>query len=534
MMMTARSPVLLLLLLVVVGGLFFRGLLVADAIVLPFNHDVTVRAAVYSEASYTSNYDPEISQWSCVQCLKLPQSMRLISPVRWAVSSALTGVHMYAGLARDDTVVVAFRGSASASNWLTNVRFGLSEAWTSNERVHNGFLTAYEAFAAQMFDSVIGPIATNSNIRNFIFTGHSLGGAVVNVFMGHLLWAATNNQLPANHFLHRSNVNVYAITFGSPRTGNSDFSSMFRSRIQQVRASIGSWRVVNNRDPVPRVPGSFFSYSHVIREIYFDADGRMRECSTATGEDDSCSRGNRFSITSTGDHLHPSYLDLFERQLQSLFAQARRRRRSSVSGMLIDGVEGEECLPMNECEATCYRKRDTEVSDDWQKFIERAYSFSSEGEHNQTLVDHIIETSVSTTSDFFARINSTNTMHDGAAFDPTLAIALKGTVNKQCLNECTCLDCRCDGFKKLSDEESAAVGVVVAAVVCVSLFAAVVLYRKRKNIDDNNTNNINGNNDDDLNTVLLSSSSSLLEPQGEQHDTDSFSEKDTEVVDANV
>ena len=91
-----------------------------------------------------------------------------------------------------------------------------------------------------------------------------------------------------------------SITFGSPRTGNTQF--------MQYYAKIGAvqWRVTHDRDPIPHLPPQVpaTSFWHVATEVYFGSkDGYDYTVCDGTGEDQSCSAGF-MPLPSTRDHLH--------------------------------------------------------------------------------------------------------------------------------------------------------------------------------------------------------------------------------------
>ena len=149
-------------------------------------------------------------------------------------------------------VIVAFRGTMHAIDWLTDI-----EAWYSSfsqlrwldapgqGRVHHGIASACESIAgllSQELDAYRGwPI---------ILTGHSLGGAIAQLFAGCV--AAR---------LH----SVY--TFGGPRAGDGRWAEICGAFPPGSQLGQRTYRVVNQIDIVPRSPGLACGYRHAGVQI---------------------------------------------------------------------------------------------------------------------------------------------------------------------------------------------------------------------------------------------------------------------------
>jgi hypothetical protein len=100
--------------------------------------------------------------------------------------------------------------------------------------------------------------------RAYIVTGHSLGSALCTLFV------------IENREKGKFDVNMLC-TFASPRVGNAEFVSLFD------QLPITSWRIVNTRDIVPKVPlriPPFFNYCHVNTVYTFSSAGTVK-CSLA-------------------------------------------------------------------------------------------------------------------------------------------------------------------------------------------------------------------------------------------------------------
>lgn len=150
----------------------------------------------------------------------------------------------------DDVCVIAFRGTDSLKNWLTDgdkrmVKIGqVSEGAV---KVHEGFWNALE--------SVNLPDGCYYRTKKVYITGHSLGGALA--MLCAYKWV----------ILHDATV----VTFGQPRVGNKVFADYYDSTLGD-----NTLRVVHQCDIVPRIPihWLWWPYWHTKNNLYFDSDGK--------------------------------------------------------------------------------------------------------------------------------------------------------------------------------------------------------------------------------------------------------------------
>ena len=149
------------------------------------------------------------------------------------------------GSGLDDFAVLVFRGTHNLLDWLTNVKV-LPRAWDGPGKVHAGFRDAFESVwqAVDAFlDTIAGPV---------FYTGHSLGGALATL--------AAARRAPQALY-----------TFGAPRTGDAAFA---RALHTSGNIRVPTFRVVNNRDLVTRVPPVDLGFMHAGAVHYFTHDGR--------------------------------------------------------------------------------------------------------------------------------------------------------------------------------------------------------------------------------------------------------------------
>lgn len=174
-------------------------------------------------------------------------------------SELVKAVILDAGNAR----VIAFRGTASIRDWLTDL-----ESWRTataakggrtdigeGEEVHHGFLDAIVSVTKALVDAVAW-------VKAPVFvTGHSLGGALA---------------LLAAQVLERAGLSPVSIyTFGGPRVGNWRWATDYDGAGARPPLGERTFRVVNEEDIVPRLPGWLMGYRHVGTEVFFPSIGSM-------------------------------------------------------------------------------------------------------------------------------------------------------------------------------------------------------------------------------------------------------------------
>lgn len=166
---------------------------------------------------------------------------------------------------RGDCLVVAFRGSKDAEDYIQDGKFAFTDlvytagapGWELPARVHDGFLEDFDSLDEDLVHAVNGALTGRLKTPIFI-TGHSLGGALA------ILCALEFARLKYNI------AGIY--TFGGPRVGNSAFEKIYDTTdsTDATQGTLGviTYRIVNENDIVPRVPPWINGYRHVGQNIF--------------------------------------------------------------------------------------------------------------------------------------------------------------------------------------------------------------------------------------------------------------------------
>ena len=252
--------------------------------------------------------------------------------------SVITGAGMRGGLAfvgfdaAAQHIVISFRGTQATNfrNWwsdLTSMKLVAMPSYMQCDATKTrpqqrcegcqlgaGFVAAYDALRAGVLDAVLFLRREHPDAPSVV-VGHSLGAALASLHAMDL--AARGVPLAA------------VVTFGSPRTGNKNFSAYYATHVEGrgvirggargvetstgtrssdgASSSVYAWRVTHYRDPIVHLAARIQGLWHVPGEIFFtQATGLEHRLCDGSGEDASCSYGTT-PLPSTRDHLH--YMD---------------------------------------------------------------------------------------------------------------------------------------------------------------------------------------------------------------------------------
>ncbi|KAK0613393.1 Alpha/Beta hydrolase protein [Immersiella caudata] len=144
-------------------------------------------------------------------------------------------------------IVVSYRGTVSARNWITDLVFPQIPCdLTLGCLVHTGFFAAWNELKAKT-TTQLKAATTAFPKYQVIVTGHSLGGALATIAAGYLRNAGFKADL---------------YTYGSPRVGNSIFVKYVNNQAG------GEYRVTHEGDPIARLPPIIFNYRHTSPEYW--------------------------------------------------------------------------------------------------------------------------------------------------------------------------------------------------------------------------------------------------------------------------
>ncbi len=177
-------------------------------------------------------------------------AQRMASACQLAYRTNNVGNHigLHANVTRDDqlnAVIVAFRGSASATDWFSNLdrhqaRFPMTPGW-----IHRGFGESMDPDTMVDLRDAIAELRQRGD--GVYATGHSRGAAQATIFASRYwvdgLW-----------------------TFGSPRVGDGDFARDVDRRYPLL--SDKHLRYVFESDPVVHLP--LIGYRHCGRQRWWD------------------------------------------------------------------------------------------------------------------------------------------------------------------------------------------------------------------------------------------------------------------------
>ncbi len=157
--------------------------------------------------------------------------------------------------ANESDIVIAFRGT-EPNEW-NDIKADMDATKALAEtvgHVHRGFKKEVDDIWPQLEEMLV---SNKSNLaKKLWFTGHSLGGAMASICAGRCLLSHIDTGPEQIH------------TFGSPRVGTKRYINY---------AKVDYYRWVNNNDIVTHSPPAWLGYRHSGKEMYLDAEGKLRK-----------------------------------------------------------------------------------------------------------------------------------------------------------------------------------------------------------------------------------------------------------------
>ncbi|CAI5449254.1 unnamed protein product [Caenorhabditis angaria] len=196
-------------------------------------------------------------------------------------------------LVNDQAIVLSFRGTQSFMQLIEEANesvFSSQTAWSAGGKVSKYFADAFNLiWTSGMKDDFTTLIHKYPNYEIWV-TGHSLGGAMASLAASFIV---------SNKLVTASNVKL--ITYGQPRTGNTDFANAHDAQLPY------SFRLTHNRDVVPHIPNEGFEgYHHHKTEVWYKesmSSGASYTVCADQQESNKCSNGLLIT-TSVDDHTH--------------------------------------------------------------------------------------------------------------------------------------------------------------------------------------------------------------------------------------
>ena len=159
-------------------------------------------------------------------------------------------------------IVVSFQGTRTAEQWITDAKFLMRAVASPRHgvaiKIHDGFLCGVDALLPKIVAVLLPEGAFKAKLKPIIVTGHSLGAALAEL---------------CGFFLQTEYFPVHAVyNYGCPRVGNAAWAAAYDSLLGKK-----TFRIVNQQDIVPRVPGVLMGYRHVGQEYFIPSTGLRME-----------------------------------------------------------------------------------------------------------------------------------------------------------------------------------------------------------------------------------------------------------------
>ncbi|RKP54051.1 lipase family protein [Cohnella endophytica] len=179
----------------------------------------------------------------------VPEGFKLVQEIR---AKSLAGVSERFGfiLESDDRIIVAFRGTSSTTDWISDAVASQSKFKCVRDagQTHRGFSNIY--YSAR--DKILDALDELPNEKAIYVTGHSLGGALATL-------CAMDLAVNSSH----SEPIVY--TYGSPRVGDPTFSQAYKAIVGDK-----SYRVNNRFDVVTHLPPTVYKLPRRDKIYYYE------------------------------------------------------------------------------------------------------------------------------------------------------------------------------------------------------------------------------------------------------------------------
>lgn len=149
-------------------------------------------------------------------------------------------------------VAISFLASNSEYDWKINLDWPKKEVpyagmGRSKIRVHSGYMSHYRDMRLKILELVTNLVAA-TGINKVLITGHSLGGAIAQLFALDLDY----------NYGEALNLSVEGFSFGSPRLGNGAFRESFNKRMSKRFTNVHY-----GNEFTSKYPFWFFGFRHI-------------------------------------------------------------------------------------------------------------------------------------------------------------------------------------------------------------------------------------------------------------------------------
>ncbi|MBW4081191.1 lipase family protein [Paenibacillus sp. S150] len=147
-----------------------------------------------------------------------------------------------------EEIIIAFRGSSSTVNWISNANAMQKKFKYIKEDclAHRGFTDIYSSARS----GLLSALSRLPSGKRLYITGHSLGGALATLCAADI---AANTEYNTPHLY----------TYGSPRTGDPAFAQACSKHVPN------SYRIANLFDAAAYVPPSIFKLPNRDKRYYY-------------------------------------------------------------------------------------------------------------------------------------------------------------------------------------------------------------------------------------------------------------------------
>ena len=159
-----------------------------------------------------------------------------------------------------DSIVVVFRGTNSEKDLLTDLNIILTPYPKTRRpickpKVHTGFLEGFLDIRGLLFRKIEELMAAKNSVKEMAVIGYSMGAGI--------------GAIAAMEIKRKYHLPTYFTAFGMPRTGNKQFAKKFNKTIDNSHV------LLNDVDPVGKVPPKSFGYRHVKNYVLIDNNEKI-------------------------------------------------------------------------------------------------------------------------------------------------------------------------------------------------------------------------------------------------------------------